>query len=295
MASSSLSAAEPAAARETELSNAPRLVMPSFMSSFFREVETVKKELGLVRKAEKQTDSLSQQMLLAVEYREEENVSRELAQLMAQTQARIKRVKAKLEHLQAETKQLTDEKQLRAQELRIRTHLQKALQQKFVQAVDRYRAAQQRYSKEVKGKVTRQVQIMKPDADAEYVEQVMQQEGGVQRFYEQVILKTAATEVKDAYDRAVERLDEVKQLEQSVTELAQMFVDMALLVNQQGEMLDSIEAAVINARDLTDAGNEDLEKSIAYQGEIRKKQCCIVAVVVTVLGAIILAVVLSTG
>ena len=39
----------------------------------------------------------------------------------------------------------------------------------------------------------------------------MAQEGGVQKLYEEVIMKSAATEVKAAYESAVEQYDEVSQ------------------------------------------------------------------------------------
>ena len=46
----------------------------------------------------------------------------------------------------------------------------------------------------------------------------------MQKLYEEVIMKSAATEVKAAYESAMEQFDEVKRLEQSVAEMTQMFV-----------------------------------------------------------------------
>eukprot|EP00622_Pseudochattonella_farcimen_P003465 FR738650.1.p1 GENE.FR738650.1~~FR738650.1.p1 ORF type:complete len:301 (+),score=55.60 FR738650.1:17-919(+) len=267
-----------------------RLVMPKFMTSFFRAVEEIKKDLQQIRKSAKDIDQLTEIMMRSVSSsssNDEASVGDKLAKIMSMTQAKIKGIKAKLEAMKTETGELRRDEKLQAQELRIRDNLHKALHGKFISAVDLYKTAQQRYSTELKGKVKRQVMIVVPEADDQFVDKVMASEGGVKQLYEQVITKSAATGVKAAYDQAVEQYDQVKRLEQAVAEVAQMFVDMALLVDQQGDMLDSIEQHVINAKERTGSGNADLEASITYQKSIRNKQCC-VTVIVLVIGAIII-------
>ena len=120
--------------------------------------------------------------------------------------------------------ELTGQKKLQVQEQRIRENLHKSLVGKFMSAVETYKNAQKRYQTELTGKVKRQVTIVVPDATDEFVDNVMAQEGGVQKLYEEVIMKSAATEVKAAYESAMEQFDEVKRLEQSVAEMTQMFV-----------------------------------------------------------------------
>lgn len=61
-------------------------------------------------------------------------------------------------------------------------------------------------------------------------------------------------------------------LEQSVAELHQMFLDFALLTEQQGELLDQIEFQVKQANDYVEEGNEEVVHAIEYQKSIRKKQ-----------------------
>lgn len=69
-------------------------------------------------------------------------------------------------------------------------------------------------------------------------------------------------------------------LESSVAELHQMFLDFALLTEQQGELLDQIEFQVKQANDYIEEGNVDLHESIEYQKKIRKKQCWILIIAV---------------
>ena len=59
-----------------------------------------------------------------------------------------------------------------------------------------------------------------------------------------------------------------------------MFLDFALLTEQQGELLDQIEYQVRSAADYTEEGNVELHTTIVYQKKIRKKQCWIILIVV---------------
>ncbi len=70
-------------------------------------------------------------------------------------------------------------------------------------------------------------------------------------------------------------------------ELNKMFLDLALLVDMQGNMLDSIEQNVKNSSDYIEEANIDLVKSIDYQIQLRKKQCACVIIILVVIGIII--------
>ena len=68
------------------------------------------------------------------------------------------------------------------------------------------------------------------------------------------------------------KYQDVLTLEQSVAELHQMFLDFALLTEQQGELLDQIEFNVVQATDYVEEANIETHTAIEYQKSIRKKQ-----------------------
>jgi t-SNARE complex subunit (syntaxin) len=68
------------------------------------------------------------------------------------------------------------------------------------------------------------------------------------------------------------KYQDVLTLEQSVAELHQMFLDFALLTEQQGELLDQIEFNVTQATDYVEEANVETHTAIEYQKSIRKKQ-----------------------
>jgi t-SNARE complex subunit (syntaxin) len=66
-----------------------------------------------------------------------------------------------------------------------------------------------------------------------------------------------------------------------------MFLDFAMLVEQQGELLDQIEYQVKSASDYIEEGNKEVAQAIEIQKSIRKKQCCIIITCLVVIGVIV--------
>jgi t-SNARE complex subunit (syntaxin) len=71
---------------------------------------------------------------------------------------------------------------------RVRKNMNTTLTRKFVDEMKAYQQAQQQYKNDIKSKVKRQVQVVKPDATDEDVERVMKSEGGKDALYKEKIL-----------------------------------------------------------------------------------------------------------
>ena len=68
--------------------------------------------------------------------------------------------------------------------------------------------------------------------------------GEAETIFQKAILEQGRGRVLDTLAEIQERSRAVKDLEQSLVELHQIFLDMAVLVEAQGEMLDNIEKQV---------------------------------------------------
>jgi len=259
------------------------------MKAFFLSVDTVKADIKEIKHACKKIQSINQDMMLATTADAEGKLSDALNPVLGKANKAAKRCKNTLKALVEETEKLKlahDAKQ--ANELRIRENLGSTLSRKFVEVVKEYQKKQQDYKDDVKKKVTRQVRIVKEDATEEEIESVMRSGGSTEQLFEQAILTTAADSVKEAFSKAQDKYRDVQRLEQSVMELHQMFIDFALLTEQQGELLDQIEFNVKAAHEYIKDGNVDLEVSIDYQKAIRQKQCCVM-ITVLIIGIVIMA------
>ncbi|CAG5134873.1 unnamed protein product [Candidula unifasciata] len=76
-----------------------------------------------------------------------------------------------------------------------------------------------------------------------------------------------------------EREDAIKKLESDIVDVNQIFKDLGMLVHEQGEVLDSIEANIDNAQMSVEEGTKQLSKARAYQAKSRRK-CLILIVIV---------------
>merc|ERR1712072_779379 len=106
--------------------------------------------------------------------------------------------------------------------------------------------------------------------------------GGKDQLYKDKILKGVADPIKNAYANVADKYQDVLTLEASVAELHQMFLDFALLTEQQGEMLDQIEYQVKAAGEYVEEGNVDIKKAIQHQKEIRKRYCCLIVLILVI-------------
>lgn len=70
----------------------------------------------------------------------------------------------------------------------VRENLCNTLTRKFIDEMKTYQNAQQKYKTDIKKKVARQVQIVKPDATDEDIDAVMRSEGGRDALYREQIL-----------------------------------------------------------------------------------------------------------
>ncbi|KAJ8008979.1 hypothetical protein DPEC_G00084050 [Dallia pectoralis] len=83
-----------------------------------------------------------------------------------------------------------------------------------------------------------------------------------------------------------ERETSIRQLESDITGINEIFKDLAMMVHEQGDMIDSIEANVETADVHVQNASQQLAQAADYQRKSRKK-ICILIVVLVVLAVII--------
>lgn len=101
-------------------------------------------------------------------------------------------------------------------------------------------------------------------------------------FLQEAVMSRASTEAEAAYAEAQSRARDVALLVRSLNEVAAMMNDLAALVQEQGEMLDSIESNVESAQTYIKKGNENLRSAIALQKKTRKCYCCLLCIVIII-------------
>ncbi|KAJ8373229.1 hypothetical protein AAFF_G00267210 [Aldrovandia affinis] len=85
-----------------------------------------------------------------------------------------------------------------------------------------------------------------------------------------------------------ERETNIRQLESDIMDVNQIFKDLAVMIHDQGDMIDSIEANVENAEVHVDHGAEQLQRAAYYQKKSRKKVCFLALVLSLVLAILVI-------
>ncbi|CAE7677949.1 Stx3, partial [Symbiodinium microadriaticum] len=182
---------------------------------------------------------------LATTPEREQELSANLGPIITDTNKRAALAKQLLQRLREDCdgiKSSPSTSQKEANELRIRENLINTLTRKFVDVMKSYQNAQQKFKLDIKKKMKRQIQIVKPDATPEEIDEVIISGGGAGEIFKNVILKgTPSDSVRNATRNVQDKYQDVMRLEASVAQLHEMFVDFAQLTEQQGELLDQIE------------------------------------------------------
>jgi t-SNARE complex subunit (syntaxin) len=87
----------------------------------------------------------------------------------------------------------------------------------------------------------------------------------------------------------IERESEIRNIEQSVGELNELFRDVAHIVREQGTNLDTIEVNVQNTVQDTRQADLELRAADRHQRNARGKACCLLVIMAVVVTIIVLA------
>ncbi|TFK29835.1 syntaxin [Coprinopsis marcescibilis] len=165
---------------------------------------------------------------------------------------------------------------------------------KFVEAIQAYQSVEQQYRTKYKQRLERQFKIVKPNASPDEVRAVVNNENNGQIF-SQALMNSRFTEAQSAYREVQERHEDIKRIEKTLSELAQLFNDMSILVEQQDEVINTIETQAHNVQMDTEAGLKHTEDAVKSAAAARKKRwICffiILLVILAIVGAIVGAVV----
>lgn len=88
----------------------------------------------------------------------------------------------------------------------------------------------------------------------------------------------------------IEREEEIRNIEQGVGDLNVLFQQVAQIVTEQGEQLDTIADNVENVRDDTRGGDRELRSAARYQKNARSKACMLLLVLAVIFTIVLLAV-----
>eukprot|EP01117_Protostelium_nocturnum_P005167 TRINITY_DN1879_c0_g1_i1.p1 TRINITY_DN1879_c0_g1~~TRINITY_DN1879_c0_g1_i1.p1 ORF type:complete len:315 (+),score=117.46 TRINITY_DN1879_c0_g1_i1:166-1110(+) len=260
--------------------------MEGFMTEFFEEVTSIKTGMTQIRKNIRQIEEVSSESLMSVGNDPGTSGNGQLEQLIESTNVEAGDVRNKLKEMDVENKKMgAKKKNDELAQHRIRTNVHSTLTKKFLDLMQEYQEVQTKYKNKYKERVERQYKIVKPDATQAEIDEALES-GNTQVFADKILDKQRHTAAKEALAFIENKHREILALEQSINELHQLFLDMAILVEAQGEIIDQIAYNVEQSVTYTAKGVDELRKANKYAKKSRKKICCLIIILLIVLAII---------
>ncbi|XP_058779941.1 syntaxin-132-like isoform X2 [Vicia villosa] len=167
---------------------------------------------------------------------------------------------------------------------RARMNMTNSLTKKFRDLMTEFQTLRQRIQDEYREVVERRViTVTGSRPDDETIDHLIET-GNSEQIFQQAILEAGRGQVVNTVEEIQERHDAVKEIEKKLLDLHQIYLDMAVLVDAQGEILDNIESQVVNATDHVKSGNDSLHIAKSLQKKSRK--CMMIAIILILLIAI---------
>ncbi|XP_016907707.2 syntaxin-1A isoform X2 [Apis cerana] len=237
-----------------------------FMTEFFAEVEEIREMIDRIQTNVEDVKKKHSAILSAPQT--DEKVKMELEDLMSDIKKTANKVRAKLKVIEQNIEQEEHTNKSSA-DLRIRKTQHSTLSRKFVEVMTEYNRTQTDYRERCKGRIQRQLEITGRTTTNEELEEMLEQ-GNPAVFTQGIIMETQ--QAKQTLADIEARHADIIKLENSIRELHDMFMDMAMLVESQGELVDRIEYLVDQTGDHVVQARGELIKAEEYRSKARKDE-----------------------
>ncbi|CCO28045.1 Syntaxin-like protein psy1 [Rhizoctonia solani AG-1 IB] len=193
----------------------------SDMSSFYTEISSIQDQIRtyndtVQRIADLHSRSLNQADEAAAQRNASqlEQLQDDVGSLSSQLQRRIKDLMSK---------------SLPGRDGQIRAQQTNLVNAKFVEAIQNYQVVERDYRSKSKQRVERQFKIVKPDATAEEIKAAVNDDSGNGQIFSQALMNSNRFgESRAAYREVQSRHEDLKKIEKTLTELAQLFNDVSV-------------------------------------------------------------------
>ncbi|KAI5679710.1 hypothetical protein M9H77_00937 [Catharanthus roseus] len=165
-----------------------------------------------------------------------------------------------------------------------------SLKKKFKDKMAEFQTLRESIHQEYRDVVERRVfTVTGTRADEETIDRLIET-GDSEQIFQKAVREQGRGQIMDTLAEIQERHDAVRELERKLLELQQIFMDMAVLVDAQGDMLDNIESQVSSAVDHVQSGNTALQKAKKLQKNSRKWMCIAIMILLIIVAIIVVGV-----
>ncbi|KAG8455991.1 hypothetical protein GDO86_001975 [Hymenochirus boettgeri] len=260
-----------------------------FMDDFFHQVEDIRNCIAKISENVNEMKKNHSKILSAPN--PDDKTKEDLENLNQEIKTIANKVRTKLKSM-AQTVDQDENANRTSVNFRIRKSQHTVLSRKFGEVMTEYNETQVQFRERSKGRIQRQLEITGKSTTNDELEEMLES-GNPSIFTSDIISDSQIT--RQALNEIESRHKDIMKLESSIRELHDMFIDIAMLVESQGEMINSIEKNVENAAEYIEHAKEETKKAVKYQSKSRRKKWIAAFIVLVLIGIIALIIGLSVG
>ncbi|KAM9355535.1 syntaxin-11a [Pholidichthys leucotaenia] len=241
------------------------------MDGIYKEAQAMRKEMMLFRTDVKRLGKQNTRFLTSV--RRISSIKRDSNALGRDIKARGERLYARLEKLGKQSKELEEEHGPTSAVARMVRSQYVSLTKAFHDAMSEYNEAEMVQRENCKTRIQRQAEIMGKEVTGEQIEEMIET-GKWNVFSDNLLLDGRTT--RSALNEIENRHKELLELESRIRDIHELFFQMALLVEEQGSMLDNIETNVGATVDYVTKATAQIKQAVRYKknNPCKKLFCC---------------------
>ncbi|KAL6140115.1 hypothetical protein ACLB2K_058416 [Fragaria x ananassa] len=283
--------AQPSGTNDIEM-GIPRSISDAGMDSFNKQIQEVEKQVeklsGLLKKlkdANEESKSVTKASAMkAIKKRMEKDID-EVGKI-------ARGVKGKLEGISKDN--LANRQKPGCEKGtgvdRSRMNMTNSLTKKFREIMIEFQTLRQRIQDEYREVVERRViTVTGTRPDEETIDNLIET-GNSEQIFQKAVQEQGRGQVLNTLEEIQERHDTVKEIEKKLLDLHQIYLDMAVLVDAQGEVLDNIETQVSNTVDYMQSGTTQLQNAKKLQKNSRKWMCIAIMILLIIVAVVVVGV-----
>ncbi|GJJ12072.1 hypothetical protein Clacol_006313 [Clathrus columnatus] len=241
------------------------------MTKFYAEIAAIQENLRVYNDNISRISELHSRALDSMDWVTSKRSTHQVNILMAETRGLGNDLKLRIKNIHAARKgEKTREVQIRKQQAALVKH-------KFIQAIEKYLDVEQLYRHRYRQRLEKQLKIANPEAKPEEVQAAVDGQQDLSQVFAQMLHScNRFGESRAVFREVQERHDDIKKIERTLYELAQLFNDMDTLVMAQGEIIDEITIFTNDVEKSTEIGYIQMGKATkSARARRTKKWICV--------------------
>ncbi|KAM0754804.1 t-SNARE [Meredithblackwellia eburnea MCA 4105] len=261
---------------------------PGDMGAFFAEVGSIQDQIKQLQQNMASISELHTRRLATTDDALQSQSASQLSQITSQTSQLTNSIRNQITSLNNQNKQsVAGDANFNVRKGQIAT-----LQNSFKRALQEYQEVEKKSRDKYRQRMERQIRIVKPDATQEEIRAAFDDSASGQQIFSQALVQSRQSGARAAFAEVQSRNQDLRKIEETITQLAQMMQDMATLVLEQDEHVQAIETSAAAVHTDVENGLQQTKAAVKSAKAARRKRwiCFWIIVIILIVVAIVVAI-----